>query len=285
MAKEANIEIAVSAGEELSRVTDRLNSSLGATTEGIVAAACAMDSASTGSSGDGTTISNISNEVGAGAAAVDESALSYEEKLAALNEYNAQVVLATEATRSAQAEIERKYSDESIGFAGDERDFRIQSASEAFSSVAGFLQDLTAVAGSENEALFKASKAFNIAQALMATFTAFDTTLASLPFPANVAAAASVLASGMAKVKAISATSIGSSGSSGGTSTASASVPTSTEDIPTTIETAEVQPTQTITVNVHNPLSDENWDAIGENIVAAIDNAGDRNIALTVTGA
>ncbi|MCK4846067.1 MAG: hypothetical protein KAS88_00230, partial [Deltaproteobacteria bacterium] len=40
--------------------------------------------------------------------------------------------------------------------------------------------------------------------------------------------------------------------------------------------------TQKVTINVHNPLSEQNWDAISEDIVGAINKAGERNVALTI---
>jgi hypothetical protein len=41
--------------------------------------------------------------------------------------------------------------------------------------------------------------------------------------------------------------------------------------------------TQNLTVNIHNPLSDENWQKVVEdNIIPALEEAGDRNVTMKV---
>jgi len=52
--------------------------------------------------------------------------------------------------------------------------------------------------------------------------------------------------------------------------------------VPTRVEDA--RPSQSITVQIYNPLSEQNWQKIVEdNIVPALREVGDRNIAVNIT--
>lgn len=68
-----------------------------------------------------------------------------------------------------------------------------------------------------------------------------------------------------------------STSSSGGSSVARV------KSLPSGGADASVAPTQNITIHVYNPLSEQNWQKIvDDNIIPALKDAGDRNVAVTV---
>lgn len=67
-----------------------------------------------------------------------------------------------------------------------------------------------------NKALFTAVKAVRIAQAIVSTWTAATNALAEVPYPANIAVAAGIVAGGLANVATIAGTSPGGGGGGGG---------------------------------------------------------------------
>lgn len=101
--------------------------------------------------------------------------------------------------------------------------------------------------------LFSDSKPIAIAAALMSTYQGAANALATVPYPANIAAAATVVASGIAQVNNIRSTNVGGGGGGGGA--VAPSIPSSisnntdltTSTLPTTAQT-EPPITRTITV-------------------------------------
>lgn len=77
------------------------------------------------------------------------------------------------------------------------------------------------------QTLFGDHKGFAIAMAIINTLTGVTQALASVPYPANIAAAASVAATGFAQVQQIRSTTVGSGVSTGGFSSGAVSTPTS----------------------------------------------------------
>jgi hypothetical protein len=77
-------------------------------------------------------------------------------------------------------------------------------------------QSLVSTAGSIMGALFASDKKFAIAQALISTSVGATRALREVPFPANIAAAAAVLANGYKQVKQIKATNPGTNATSFG---------------------------------------------------------------------
>ncbi|MGF7161289.1 ribosomal protein L12E/L44/L45/RPP1/RPP2 [Rhodoligotrophos appendicifer] len=78
---------------------------------------------------------------------------------------------------------------------------------QAAGSIAGSLAQITGSFGKNNEAMAVAGKAFGIVQAIISTYTGMAKAL-ELPFPANLAAAATVAAQGFAFVASIKSTAI-----------------------------------------------------------------------------
>lgn len=81
----------------------------------------------------------------------------------------------------------------------------------------GFFGDLVTLTKGQNRQLFEASKAFAIADSITSTYQGASRALATVQYPFNFAAAASIVASGLANVQKISSTSFGGgAGSVGG---------------------------------------------------------------------
>lgn len=154
------------------------------------------------------------------------------------------------------------------------------------------LQNLFIATGSRHRAMFESMKAFAVAETVIQTYRAAQGAFASLaPIPVvgpalGAAAAAAAIAAGLARVEQIKNTrpegatsSIDSGGRANpqysGGSPGAYPVPTRVED---------ARPSQSITVQIYNPLSEQNWQKIVEdNIVPALREASDRNIAVNIT--
>jgi hypothetical protein len=154
------------------------------------------------------------------------------------------------------------------------------------------LQNLFIATGSRHRAMFEAMKSFAVAETIIQTYRAAQGAYAALaPIPVvgpvlGAGAAAAALAAGFARVEQIrntmpdeAASSIDSRGRanpqySGGSPGA--------YPAPTRVE--EARPSQSITVQIYNPLSEQNWQKIVEdNIVPALRDAGERNVAVNIT--
>ncbi|MBI2401111.1 MAG: hypothetical protein HYV23_08685 [Deltaproteobacteria bacterium] len=160
------------------------------------------------------------------------------------------------------------------------------------SLISNTLQNLFIATGSRHRAMFETMKAFAVAETVIQTYRAAQGAFASLaPIPVvgpalGAAAAAAAIAAGLARVEQIKNTrpegatsSIDSGGRANpqysGGSPGAYPAPTRVED---------ARPLQSITVQIYNPLSEQNWQKIVEdNIVPALREAGDRNIAVNIT--
>ncbi len=179
-----------------------------------------------------------------------------------------------------RTELEIELSKRRIQQAKTERDLKIQYSKDSFGYMTSLMRSLYIATGSHNRKLFSLLKAFNIAQALMDTYTAFNRTLASLPYPFNLLAAGMVLAQGLARVQQIRAVTPGGGGTGSRTSTAGA---IHTTALPRA-GGQPAQPSSTITIHITNPLtgSEEEWERlVEERIVPAIRKVAERNIEVT----
>lgn len=120
---------------------------------------------------------------------------------------------------------------------------------------------LAAQAEKSSKAGFVAVKAVRIAQAVVSTFTAATNALAEVPYPANIAVAAGIIAGGLANVATIAATNPGSGGGGGGAPSVGGAGGTSTKPAVGALEepqgpgqlgpaatTQEFRPVQEVTV-------------------------------------
>jgi hypothetical protein len=76
------------------------------------------------------------------------------------------------------------------------------------------------------QSLFGQNKKVSIAMAIISTLQGAANALSTVPYPANIAAAATVLANGFAQVNSIRSTNIGSTGGGGSVSGSAGSAPT-----------------------------------------------------------
>lgn len=154
------------------------------------------------------------------------------------------------------------------------------------------LQNLFIATGSRHRAMFEAMKAFAVAETVIQTYRAAQGAFASLaPIPVvgpalGAAAAAAALAAGLARVEQIRNTNpegaTGSIDSRGRANPQYSGGSPGAYPAPARIE--DGRPSQSITVQIYNPLSEQNWQKIVEdNIVPALREAGDRNIAVNIT--
>lgn len=154
------------------------------------------------------------------------------------------------------------------------------------------LQNLFVATGSKHKAMFETMKAFAVAETVIQTYRAAQGAYAALaPIPVvgpalGAAAAAAALAAGFARVEQIRNTNPG--GATGTIDAKGRANPQysggSPGAYPVPMRVEETKPSQSITVQIFNPLSEQNWQKIVEdNIVPALREAGDRNIAVNIT--
>lgn len=164
-------------------------------------------------------------------------------------------------------------------------EMKVQTVVSMASNMTDTMQSLFVATGSNNEKMFAAYKVFAVAQSLIDTYLAINKTLAQGGWWA-IPLAVSVGAMGFANAAAIASQEM--TGSASSTTTTSTGETISTGEVSTVSDittSTSSTPTQDITINIYNPLSDENWQKIVEdNIVPAINDAADRNINITVNG-
>jgi hypothetical protein len=209
----------------------------------------------------------------------------YQERLTLLNDYNTQYVQAMISAGATQAEIEAKYSELSTSYAKAAFDAKLNYAGQTFGALSNFWQNLYTLSGSKSEAMFELMKGFAVAEA---TVQGYRAAVGAYAFGAQIggpalgaAFAATALASTGAQIANILSTDSGST----------TAISTTGEAITSTYEggsieaypTSEDTPTQDITIHIYNPLSSQNWAEIVENdIIPALNDAGDRNINITI---
>lgn len=214
---------------------------------------------------------------------------TYQKKLDALQAYNTSVIQEMIASGASQDAIHAKYAEMSIGYSKAERDAKIAYAADSFGAAANFMQNLYIATGSKNKAMFETMKAFAIAQTVIDTYQGAQAAykaLSGIPYvgPAlGVAAAAAAIAAGMARVAQIQATHPGGGSiSAGGTATPSyfGGSP-SAYPVPQSLDNQQQNGPTNLTIVIHNPLGNENWDQIVQDqVIPALNRAGDRRVQI-----
>lgn len=216
----------------------------------------------------------------------------YETKLQMMQDYNNQVIQQMVLAGASREQIEAKSAELSIQYERQVAQARLAIASSSMGMMANMMQQMYNQQGQKNKAYFTAYKAFAIAQTVIdtykgavAAFSAFAG-MGILGIVLGAIAAAIVIAFGVMKVNQIRSMQPGGtvSSGSGSVSMPSASSIPSSSQMPGQLEKKEeTKPTQNITVQIHNPLSTQNWAKIAEdNIVPALNAAQSRNINLNV---
>lgn len=166
---------------------------------------------------------------------------------------------------------------------------RVSAAGRGAGMMSNIMQNLYQATGQKSKAMFTAMKAFAIAETIIQTYRAAQGAYAAMAkiHPAlGVAAAAVAISAGMARVKAIASTkpkgatgTISAGGKANpsyyGGSTTAYPVPLRNEEEP--------KPTQQITMNIYNPLSEQNWAEIAENNIGpALSELAGRNVVVDI---
>ena len=204
----------------------------------------------------------------------------YQAQLTALNQYNTEKLLLMQAAGFSEAELAAANANMVISQETRKRDFQLTAAATVLGGVSNIMQNLMTATGSKNKAMFKAMQAASIGEAIINTFQGATKALATVPYPFNFVAAASVVAAGMAQVAKIRAqTPEGGGGaaiSTGGTASpeyhggSSSAYP-----VPTRVE--ESKPTQNVTLIIQNPLNGQIADSAAETIIDLINRGGNMN--------
>ena len=153
---------------------------------------------------------------------LEEEALveSRDRKLAIIQEGRDSDLVSEEAAAEQSAAInaahQKKLIDQKKTAAAQQKKLEFLANAGTVSGALGAFAALGAAAGKHNRALFAATKAARIGQAVVDTYAGAANALATVPYPFNFAAAAAVIAAGLANVATISSTSFGSSGGGGG---------------------------------------------------------------------
>jgi hypothetical protein len=225
-----------------------------------------------------------------------------ESKLQAAQDYNNQYIsnmvqagYDEESIIAASTQLANDYEEKKLRYKQQVKNAELQITATTLGGIAQGLQDLYVLTGSKNQAMFTAYKAVAIAQTAISTYVgaqAAFTSAANIPYVGWIlcwVAAAAAIVSGIARINQIRSMQPGggSVSSTGGSAPSmSASMPSSaTSGLPGQLEKKEeTKPTQNITVQIHNPLSTQNWDKIAEdNIIPALNAAQNRNIKLEIT--
>lgn len=298
MAKYREVEVVISARDEYSKTFKDADRSIGSLESSMKGKASGLSSEYEKIIAGQSTVVESSKKMGAaltgalngsgensgegGIPVIEAMRLENEEKLLVMQDYNATHLELLRERLSMETEMERESSDTRMQNAAKERDFKMQAASGYVGAAKGFMGNLLKATSAHGKSSFKLMKGFGTAQAIVDTYMGVNRALGSAPPPLNFALAASVMASGMASVSKIKSVSPSGGSAGGGGLSGGRGAMTKGLDVPVKGEVEAVKQTQKVTINVHNPLSEQNWDAISEDIVGAINKAGERNVALTI---
>ncbi len=213
--------------------------------------------------------------------------LEYDTKLEALKNYHGEKLTLMAAAGANEATLVRAQADMEIAFAKKKKEFSLGAAGAMAGGVSNILQNLMVATGSKNKAMFKAMKAFSIAEAIISTAAGAARAFKDVPYPFNFVASASIIAAGMAQVKKISSTQPGSAGgaiSAGGAATPSYGGGSATA-YPVPERQEQGRGTQTVNVSIY-ALDPANVDmlAITENsIIPAFEKlSGEMDVELNI---
>lgn len=211
--------------------------------------------------------------------------LSHERMLTTESEFFQRRFELSTAYHEAMSQQNEDYGNKSTKIEEQTWNEKARIAGYAAGNMANIMQNLFVLTGSKNRAMFETMKAFAIAETIIQTYRAAQgayAAMANIPVvgPAlGVAAAAAAIASGMARVKQMSSM---QPGGATGTISSGGHVGGSMGAYPAPAQ-EEPKQTQNITLQIYNPLSQQNWAEIAENnIMPALKAASDRNIVMNV---
>lgn len=192
------------------------------------------------------------------------------EGLISQQEFDALEIQLAQERNDALLEIENRRRDQDVANEQAIWQMKAQAAQDGASAMMNLTNALFTFAGQKNKALFNLNKIAGIAEATVSTYTGAAMALRSVPYPANLAAAASVIAAGLANVARIKSMQFGSGAAAGGFGGGTPDSPIVNQPLP-----QQSGPAQ-ITVNVTGDIIDyQRWtedtlapvirDAVGRN--------------------
>lgn len=225
---------------------------------------------------------------GAGAAPGDGTNLAYAERLEMERAFQSERLEIIKSANFEEFSVMGNHSDEQVSKEKENNEIRKGNTKALIGASLSLMSTLMSGANKNNKAMFEVQKAYSIGTAMMDAYSSAGKVYAR--YAANPPLAglmsAMALAKGVALARSIASQkmtrSVGSGGGGviGGGShraTGGSTVPYGASG------ESEYKGTQNIVVNIHNPLSDENWAKIVEdNIIPAIEGAGKRNVLLDV---
>ncbi len=229
--------------------------------------------------------------LGPGAPEQFSEAAQMEQRLEQIRDFHVKKLQLMEAAGRTEAEITTAFNQAKLDMDRQTQQLRLSQAQGAFGMMANMMQNLTVVTGKEGGAAFKAMKAFAIAETSIQTYRAAQGAYAALaPIPVvgpalAAAAAAAAIVAGLARVKQIAGmepggTATGSTISAGGTANPSYSGG-SPSAYPTPQRTEDTEKVPNITIQIYNPMGNEDWDRLAEeNIAPALRRALGRNVRI-----
>ena len=215
----------------------------------------------------------------AGSTEIERIYFEYDQKLRALQEFNARKLQLLHEAGMQETELARQYAELRMVYMNKEQMFRLQMYVSALGATSNFFQNLYVATGSSSKKLFELQKAFSIAQAIMDTYAAANKAMASLPWPLSMAAAAATIAAGMARVRQIMA--LKPSGATGTISASGVANPAYRGGSPSAYPPATRTGSTQIKIEIQNPLTgtDGEWERlVEERIAPAIKRAVERNV-------
>ncbi len=229
--------------------------------------------------------------LGPGAPEQFSEAAQMEARLEQLRDFHVKKIQLMETAGRTEAELNSAFNQAQLDIERQTHQMRLSQAQGAFGMMANMMQNLTVLTGKEGGASFKAMKAFAIAETSIQTYRAAQGAYAALaPIPIvgpalAAAAAAAAIVAGLARVKQIASmepggSATGSTISAGGTANPSYSGG-SPSAYPAPQRTDDSASAPNITIQIYNPMGNEDWDKLAEeNIAPALRRAFGRNVRI-----
>lgn len=211
--------------------------------------------------------------------------LAYAQRLETEREFQSQRLQIIRSANFEESMVMGQHSKEQLSKDKENNEIKKGNTKALIGASLSLMSTLMSGSKKNNKAMFEAEKAFSVGKAMMSAYAgaskAFETYSANPPLAGLMAGIA--LAKGMAMARSIASQKMtrspGSSG--GGLGGSLPSSPGSSTRPYGGLEEDATRGTQNLVVNIHNPLSDENWAKIVEdNIIPAIEDAGDRNVVI-----
>lgn len=215
----------------------------------------------------------------------------YEQKLFALQEYNAQVLIAMNAAGASQAEIDARYADLRMSYAEKERHFKITAAGQTFGALSNMMQNLLVATGGHSKKMFKATKVLAIGEATIKGYESAVSAWAQgmkIGGPPLAAAFMGVsIATTAAQIAKIKGQQFGAAGggpaiSSGGTASPEYKGGSyGSQPVPLRVdrESRKID----LTLNINNPLTDHIGNDVAEAIRDILEDGSSRGIEYNIS--